>query len=399
MCCTSRVPDNETEHLLTAIITMLVCSMSVMYFVACGTWTLPEALQPESISAQPGTDSSVKNNSASNSVSNQTIAVQLLTFDSSATWSLNAYNINPIEWCNIAWNWRTKQCRWFSLLWNCPGSYINDHEVSSSLSTWDLDSINIACTITQNCLLWSHDLDMQSKCIALIHGISDTCICSTDHCTCCTQSMICVSTETPLWKAQTPLWKTLLCQEQTTHCSWWMFCVAKWWWESHLFDLSMCELYWLLLLPPSMLETLFAAWRTGSAALFSLSGWTTPLPCMDSTIMLKLQKYLAEPSKLPCQALKTHCADMSVILGTKYVAAVHEFVVQWLCCLIWKLLMQSKFFLGLSCTPCSWRIDMCQNLCIWCMLSDLSPFYLQPANIMSVEDLKHMWCKKPWRCN
>ena len=28
----------------------------------------------------------------------------------------------------------------------------------------------------------------------------------------------------------------------TTHCSWWMFCVAKWWWESHLFDLSMCEL-------------------------------------------------------------------------------------------------------------------------------------------------------------
>jgi len=104
----------------------------------------------------------------------------------------------------------------------------------------------------------------------------------------------------------------------------------------------MCELYWLLLLPPSMLETLFAAWRTGSAALFSLSGWTTPLPCMDSTIMLKLQNYLAEPSKLPCQALKTTslcwhvshfgykvccgsarvCCAMAVLLDLKAVDAV-----------------------------------------------------------------------------
>ncbi len=108
------------------------------------------------------------------------------------------------------------------------------------------------------------------------------------------------------------LWNRL-----TTHYSCWMFCVAKWWWESHLFDLSMCELYWLLLLPPSMLETLFAAWRTGSAALFSLSGWTTPWPCMDSFIMLKLQNYLVKLWR------PHHCADMSVILGTKHVATVH----------------------------------------------------------------------------
>lgn len=226
---------------------------------------------------------------------------------------------------------------------------------------------------------------MQSRCIALIHGTSDTCIPNTDHCTHCTQSMIYISCEMPLGKYAAfsgTGWQLIAaggsndlgCQVKVRISPVWPYHV------------------WVVLAVAAATEhagNLVCSLTHRISSSFQLIG-------LNNTLALRGQHYNAKPSKSPGWIFKIILPSFEghIIRHSFWVQSMLQQCMSQLCdsFVAWfeSCLCSCNDFLGLACTPCSWHIDMCQNLCIWCMLSDLSPFYLQPATIKSVVDMKHM---------